>query len=166
MFDDAILFRETYLGLGNEEVCVDEGRRAQTTPDEEDRRAEVALVGVNHVRRDDSDDGVPEPVGGGGESDTTRADGEREDLTDEDPGTGTPGGGEEEDEDCDEGDLRVDGGDVVGAGLAGGVEVGVVEADGDTDDGDEELADQHAEGTPDEKRTATEALDGVEGDRG
>ena len=32
-----------------------------------------------------------------------------EDLADENPGTWTPGGSEEEDEDGDEGDLRVDG---------------------------------------------------------
>lgn len=38
--------------------------------------------------------------------------------------------------------------------------------DGDTDDGDEELADGHAGGAPDEERATTEALDGVEGDRG
>lgn len=42
----------------------------------------------------------------------------------------------------------------------------MVETDGDTDDGDEELADQHAQGTPDEERTTTELLDGPEGEWG
>jgi hypothetical protein len=109
---------------------------------------------------------VPEPVGGGGKSNTARADREREDLADDDPGTRAPGAGEEEDEDCDEGDLGVDGRDVGGTGLTSSVEEGVVEADGDTNDGDKELADQHAKGTPDEQRTATPLLNGVEGDRG
>lgn len=35
----------------------------------------------------------------------------------------------------------------------------VVEADGDTDNGDQELADQHAESTPEENRTTAESLD-------
>lgn len=112
--------------------------------------------------------GVPEPVGGGRESDTTRTDWEREDLTNDDPGTRTPGGGEEEDEDGDEGNLGVDGRDVVGEGASwvggGRGRVGVVETDSDTDNGDEELADQHTQGTPDEQRATTELLNGVEGD--
>lgn len=122
------LFERQTLGLRDKEVSVHESDGAETTPDEEDRGAEVALVLVDHVRGDDGDDGVPEPVGGGGESDTTGADGQGEDLADEDPRAGTPGGGEEEDEDGDEGDLGVDGGDVVGAGGAVGEGGGVVEA--------------------------------------
>ena len=154
------------LGLGDEEVGVDEGSSTEAAPDEEDGRLHVALVGVGHVGGDDGDDGVPQPVGGGGEGDTAGADGQGEDLADDDPGAGAPGGGEPEDEDGDEGDLGVDGGDVVGqVGLTRGVRgvrVRVVEADGDTDDGDDELADQHAEGTDDEDGAATEALDGPE----
>ena len=161
-----LLERET-LGLGHEEVGVDESASAETAPHKEDGRLEVAALLADHVGGDDGDDGVPEPVGGGGETDTARADGEREDLADQDPGAGTPGGGEEEDEDGDEGDLRVDGVDVVGhGGLAVIEEVGLVEADGDTNDGDDELANQHAEGTPEEDGAATEALDGPEGDGG
>ena len=152
------------LGLGDEEPGVDEGARAQASPDEEHGGLEVALVSADHVRGDDGDDGVPEPVGGGGESNTTGADGEREDLADDDPGTGTPGAGEEEDEDGDEGNLGVDGGDVNSASLAISVDKGLVEADGDTDDGNKELADQHAKGTPDEERTTSELLNGVERD--
>ena len=42
----------------------------------------------------------------------------------------------------------------------------MVEANRDTDDGDKELADQHAERTPDEQWSTAELLDGVEGDGG
>ena len=58
--------------------------------------------------------GVPQPVGGGRETDTAGPDRERKDLANNDPGTRAPGGGEEEDEDSDEGNLGVDGGNVVG----------------------------------------------------
>ena len=47
-------------------------------------------VRAYHVGCDDGDDGVPEPVGGGGESDTTGTDGQREDFTNDNPGAGTP----------------------------------------------------------------------------
>jgi len=54
-----------------------------TSPNEEDRRSEVTLIRTDHVRSDDRDDGVPEPVGGGGESDTTGSDGDlRKEETD------------------------------------------------------------------------------------
>jgi hypothetical protein len=43
--------------------------------------------------------------------------------------------------------------------------MGVVKADGDTDDADEELADHHTERTVDENCTTAESLNGVEGDR-
>ena len=108
---------------------------------------------------------IPQPVGGSRETDTTSSDWEREDLADNNPGTWTPGGCEEEDEDSDEGDLRVDSRDVVGDRVTSSIEMGVVEADSDTNDGDEELADQHAQSTIKEDCSATELLDGVEGDR-
>lgn len=140
------------LGLGDEEVGVDEGAGAEGAPDEEDLGTEVALVSVDHVGGDDGDDAVPQPVGGGGEGDTAGTDGQGEDLADDDPGTGAPSGGEEEDVDADEGDH-------------GGDSVGVV-AVGDTNDGDDELADDHAEGTPEEERTTTDLLNGPEGKGG
>ena len=46
----------------HEEVCVDKGSSAKTTPDEEDGRLEVALVSADHVGSDDGDDSVPQPV--------------------------------------------------------------------------------------------------------
>lgn len=44
------------LGLRNEEEGVDECTSAQASPNEEDAGLEVALVGSDHVRGDDSDD--------------------------------------------------------------------------------------------------------------
>jgi len=164
------LLKGETLGLGDEEIGVDEGEGAETSPDEEDAGLEITVLSADHVRGDDGDDGIPEPVGGGGESDTTGTDREREDLTDDDPGTGTPGGGEEEDEDGDEGNLGVDGSSVVGSGervaTGDGVGngVGLVETNGDTNDGNEELAEEHTKGTPEEERTTTEFLHGEKGD--
>ena len=107
---------------------------------------------AHHVGGDDGDDAVPEPVTRGGESDAAGADGDWEDLADDDPGAGAPGGGEEEDVDADESDE--------GSGCA------VVIGESSTDGSDDELANDHAEGTPDEDRAAAEALDGPERDRG
>ncbi len=44
--------------------------------------------------------------------------------------------------------------------------MGVVETDGNTNDGAEELADQHTQSSPDKKRATAELLNGVEGDWG
>lgn len=38
----------------------------------------------------------------------------------------------------------------------------VIEADADTNNGDQELADQHAESTPEENSTTAKSLDGPE----
>ncbi|KFZ02513.1 hypothetical protein V500_00150 [Pseudogymnoascus sp. VKM F-4518 (FW-2643)] len=140
------------LGLGDEEVGEGEGDAAEGAPHEEDLGAEVglALLGTDETYA------VPEPVGGGGETDTARADGQREDLADDDPGAGAPGGGEEGDVDADEGDHGLDGTLVV---LARG-------ASGDTDDTDDELRNDHAHGTDDENTATAEALDDPEGERG
>ena len=145
-----LLERET-LGLGDEEVGEEQAADTGGTPDEENLGTEIALTGVNHVGSDVTDNEVPEPVGGGGESDTLGTDREREDLADNDPSSGTPGGGETEDVDADEHDE--DGGGGGGAGESG------------ADDGDDELADQHERGTPDEDLATTEALNGPEGKR-
>ena len=45
--------------------------------------SEVGLIGRNEVRRNDTDDAVPEPVGGSGHADTTGTDGEGEHLADD-----------------------------------------------------------------------------------
>lgn len=44
------------LGLGNQEVGVDEAEEAERAPDEEDLGAEVGVVGADHVGGDDGDD--------------------------------------------------------------------------------------------------------------
>ena len=46
----------TYLCLWDEEIGVDERAGAKAAPDEKDRRAQVALRGINHVWRNDGDD--------------------------------------------------------------------------------------------------------------
>jgi len=165
------LLQSKTLGLRDHEVRVDKGASAETSPNEEDGRSEVTPVGVDHVRGDDGDDGVPEPVGGGGQGDTSGSDGQGEDLSDQDPSTGTPSAGKEEDEDGDESDLGVDGRDVSGDkdGVTGGVDTvldELVESDGNSDDGDEELADHHGTSADDQELSSTKLLDGVERDRG
>lgn len=163
-----LLKRQT-LGLGNEEVSVDEGAGAETTPDEEDGGLEVTAVLTDHVGGDDGNDGVPEPVGGSRQTNTARSDGDGEDLADDDPGTRTPGGSEPEDEDGNESNLGVDSADVVGDHAVGvissGRRVGVVEADSDTDDGDDELANKHTKGTNEEDGSTTESLNSPERQR-
>ena len=150
------------FGGGLDFVCVCVGREGEGVWEE---RLQSGCCGV----RGKGTYGVPEPVGGGGQGDAAGADGEGEDLADDDPRAGAPRGGEEEDVDGDEGDLGVDGGGVVrdGGGVGPGADgVGLVEADGDADDGDDELAAQHAEGAPDQQHAAAELLHRVEGDRG
>jgi hypothetical protein len=94
-------------------------------------RRTYGLINTDQVRGDDGQDTVPEPVGSGGKTNTSRSDGDREDFTDNDPSSGTPGGGEEEDVDTDQSDLTLDS---VGVGSVG-----------DTNDGTDELADEHTD---------------------
>ena len=101
------------LGLWHEEVRVDECAGAETTPEEEDGRAEVGLVRTDKVGSDDGDDRIPKPVRCGRERNTSGSDREREDLADDDPCTGTPSRCKEENEDSNEGNLRVDGANVL-----------------------------------------------------
>jgi len=139
------------LGLVDQDIGVNEAEGAERAPDEEDLSAKVGLIGADHIGGDNGDDAVPEPVGGGGETDTTGADGKREDLADDNPSAGAPGGGKEKDVDTDEGDHGAHGSRIV--------------AVSDADNSNNELADDHSESTPDEKRAATEPLDSPEGDR-
>lgn len=104
------------LCLPYEEISVEETDGAQSSPDEEDLGTEVSLVFSDHVGRDDCNDAVPEPVGGGGHGDAAGPNGDRVDLADEDPRTGTPGGREEENVDADKGDLDLGDGRVIGFG--------------------------------------------------
>lgn len=145
-----LLQRQT-LGLGDQEVSVNEAACAQTSPNVKDLGAEVGLVRVHHVWSNNGNDAVPQPVGRGGEGNTSGTDLQRVDFTNEHPRARAPGGGEEEDVDADEGDHGGGGGGGAGDGAG---------------DGDDELADNHAEGTPDKQGATAEALDGPEGDGG
>src|ERR1700761_1310491 len=97
------MVKSTYLGLWNKEIRVNERAGAQRAPNEEHVGLEISLRGADHVWGDDGNDRVPQPIGCSGESDTTRANGEREDLADDNPGARSPGAGDEEDEDGNEG---------------------------------------------------------------
>lgn len=66
---------------------------------------------------------------------------------------------------ADESNLGVDSRDIVGDGVAGSVEMGLVETDGDTDNSNDELADEHTESTIDEERASTNSLHSPEGER-
>ena len=89
------------------------------------------------------------PVGSSGQRDALCANGEREDLTNHNPRDRAPGGGEEEDVEAGEDD----------------------EADGrclatlinSADDGDDELADEHAHSSVDKEHAATKPLNSPEG---
>ena len=53
------LLKREALRLRDQEVGVNEARRAQRTPNEEHLRLKVALVRADHVGGDDRDDAVP-----------------------------------------------------------------------------------------------------------
>lgn len=161
-----LLKRQT-LGLWDKEVRIHETSSAKASPDKEDRGPHVGLTRVlsYHVRSDDSNDGIPQPVGGSGESNTAGADRNGEDFSNQNPGAGAPGGCEEEDVDGNKCDLGVDGRDIVGNGTTTVTDVGLVEANSDADDSDEELTNKHTQRAEDQKRASTKLLDSVEGDR-
>ena len=154
-----LLERET-LGLGDEEVGEDDASGAGGSPEEEDLDSEVGRLGsvdsgggrVDEVRGGVSDTEVPEPVGRGRHGHGLGSDGEGEDLSGDDPGDWSPGGGESGDVDADEGDEHSLGGQVDGSSLLGG-------SDGDSDDGDEELAGAHDDGSPDEELPSAGSVD-------
>ena len=124
--------------------------RAKNSPDEEHIGFQVAFIRSNHVRCDDSDDRVPQPVGRSGQGNTTGTDRKRENLADEHPSTWSPSGGKEEDEEGDKRNLGVYCWDVVRNGrLTVSEKVRLVEPDRNTDDADDKLTDEHAKGAPD-----------------
>lgn len=92
---------------------------------------------------------VPEPVGGNGQGHGLGTNVEREDLSTDNPSDGTPGGGEVGDVDADEGNEHSLADQVIGG-------------DGNTNDGDEELADTHAGGTVQEELATSDPLDQVD----
>lgn len=139
------------LCLGNQEVGKNNARSAGRAPDEEDLGLEVAVLSVDHVRCDEANDEVPEPVARCRQRDTLRANRQGKDLANDNPRHRTPGGGEEENVEAGEDD-EAHGGSL--AALGNGAH-----------DGDDELADEHAHSSIDEEHAATELLNGPEGKR-
>ena len=127
---------QSETNLRNAEVGEQEAPSTGTSPDEEYLDFETSRAGlfVDQVGGGETEDEVPEPVGGDGEGHGLGTDVEREDLTADDPSDGTPCGGEESDVDADEGNQNLLPGDVGGR-------------DRNTNDGDQKLANAHAEGT-------------------
>jgi hypothetical protein len=94
-------------GLGHEEVGPEDAASAQSAPDEEHFGAKVTVSWVDHVgdnnayrwvsveamwllKAELTNDAVPEPVGSSGDSNAFRANGQLEDLADDDPTCWTP----------------------------------------------------------------------------
>ena len=123
--------------LVDERVDEEGADEAKGAPDEEDLAAEIGVAGprVDEVRGRVCNGPVEQPVGRRGHGEAARACLEREDLARHHPGDGAPGRGEEEDVEADEGDQ-----DLVGHHAR------VRRAR----DGDDELADEHADGAPEE----------------
>ena len=84
--------RKSAAYLGDAEEGKDDAARAGRAPDEEHLGLEagVAGAGVDEVRRRVADAEVPEPVASGGQGDSAGADRQGIDLTNHNPGTGTP----------------------------------------------------------------------------
>jgi len=145
------LLQTQSLELIDTEVRKDRTASAKTAKYVEDLRAQVGVVHADEVWVDNSNDGVPQPVGCSTEADAAGSNRQGKDLANDDPSCWSPGGGKERDEDAEKSDFS--GG--AGCGL-----VFVCDADG----GSDELADHHPDGAPDEERSPTEFLDCVEGD--
>lgn len=79
-----LLQRQT-LCLGDKDPGEESAEETCAAPDKEDFDAQTSLT-VDDERGDDTDDAVPEPVGGCAECDGFAAERELEDLADDDPG--------------------------------------------------------------------------------
>ncbi len=125
---------------------VDEGntQKAAGEPDEEDLGLEIGITRapVDEIGCGVGDRPVQEPVGGGGHGERLGSDFQRKDLAGYDPGDRTPGRGEEEDVDADEGDGCLLSTEVLGEDGP----VWVLARGGGAQDGDEKLADGHTDG--------------------
>lgn len=106
------------------------------------------LPGLQHRRRVKSDGKVVEPVGRSTDRSTLSTDGKREDLSDDGPGDGTPGGTEGGNVDPDKGDADP---------TLGGVARPVVLELGDDDTGGDH-GDHHDGGTDEEEGLAAEFI--------
>ena len=143
-----LLERET-LGLVDAGVHKDKRDEAEATPDEEylGLQVGIARTAVDHVRSSVGDGPVEQPVGGGCDGETLGTGLQWEQLTSHNPSHRSPGAGEEEDVDADEGDQDLVG--HVGRGCS-------------ANDGDDKLADTHANSSKHQQRTTTPLLNHVE----
>ena len=98
---------------------------------------------------------IPEPIGRGRQTDTARSNWKREDLSNDHPGTGAPGGSEEGDVEADEGNHSRNSSIVMFFNPTGR----------DTNDTDDKLHDDHSRASDDEDLAAAEAFDCPKGDR-
>lgn len=112
-------------------------------------QARVALARVYEVGRRERDRPVPQPVGRGGERHAFGADVEREDLAHDDPCDRAPCRGEETNVNADERDEHL-------------LTVHVRCGQGYAGDGDDELANAHANGSDDEQFPTPEPLHTVD----
>lgn len=128
----------------HKEVDIKDGNGAGSTPHETSLIAEITRISVDEVGIDLSEDVVPQPVGSGSERHGLATDVEGEELTDEDPGGGTPGGGETEDVNESEHDQASTSG--LRARSSG------------TDDGDNVLRDNHNDTAVDEQLATAETI--------
>ena len=84
------LLKGETLGLWDQEVGVEEAANAEGSPDVKNLGSQVGLIRVNHVRSDDGNDTVPQPVRRRRQTNTTRTNREWEDLADDNPSTWSP----------------------------------------------------------------------------
>jgi len=145
------LFERKTFGFWDEEEREGESEDASRAPDEENFGSKVALIRVDDVWCDVTDDKVPEPVGSGSDGDTLGTDWQRVDFTDEHPRAWTPSGGETENVETNKDDQG-------GVRSLGSWESG-------TDNSDDKFADNHEGGSTNQESSATKSFNSPEGDR-
>lgn len=132
----------------NQEVRPEKAANAERPPDKEDFGSKISLVWIHHIGGDDCNDTIPEPVACYAHGHTSRSDAEWEHLSNNHPSSRSPGGRKEENIEADECNFDFD-------------NRGIVASHGSCN-GDDELADNHAQSTENQKWSPTEAFNGPE----
>lgn len=153
------LLKAETLGLIDHEPDEEDAEEAAREPHEEDLGLQVgiALPVVDEVRGRVGDGPVQQPVRRRGYAEGLGAGREGEDLARDNPAEGTPGRGEEGDVDASEGHRRPLPSQARHVDLAVVVLAGRHRAG----DGDDQLRDAHADGSPEEQGTSAPFVDGV-----
>lgn len=140
------LFQAETLGLVDHAVDESDADEAAAEPDEEDLglKVGIALAEINEVGSRVGNGPVEQPVGGGGDTKRLGTGLERENLTSDNPGKGTPSRSKEEDVNADKGDGGLGGRFVVAGNLAGDWVLVTRNGTGNSHD---ELGDGHTDGT-------------------